>query len=72
MKIIDDEVVVELRDGCSLRSGSDSHTSGDYVKVCDAGGEEIGYWIHTEWEEDPVGVMGAIINMAAGARVEPA
>lgn len=73
----DNEVVVQLSNGCSIRSGvyepgPDSLTCGEYVRVCDPNGEEAVYWDSAEWEEDPVLVMGAIINSAYGLRVEPA
>jgi hypothetical protein len=67
----DGEVVVQLADGCSLRSGvyeGGTFTSGEYVRLCDSDGKEILYWDHQEWADDPVLVMGAIINSAAGLR----
>lgn len=72
---IDEEVVVKLADGCTLRSGVyDPHkegalTSGEYVRLCDPDGEEILYWDQEEWANDPALVMGAIMNAAAGLRV---
>ena len=71
----DGEVVVQLADGHSLRSGvydpsaPDALTSGEYVRLCDPQGEELLYWDQSEWEADPALVMGAIINSAAGLRV---
>jgi hypothetical protein len=44
--------------------------SGEYVRLCDEHGEEILYWDQEEWAADPALVMGAIINSAAGFRVE--
>lgn len=72
VEIRNGEVVVKLADGCSLRSGSASSafTSGEYVRLCDKRGREILYWDHEEWQNDPVLVMGAIINSAAGLRVK--
>lgn len=70
------EVVVDLQDGCTLRSGvyrpsdPDAFTSGEYVRLCDKSGEELLYWDWEEWARDPVLVMGAIINSAAGLRAE--
>lgn len=70
------EVVVRLADGCTLRSGvydkSDLNalTSGEYVRLCDPDGTEYLYWDQAEWEADPALVMGAIINAAAGLRIE--
>ena len=69
------EVVVALADGWSLRSGvyaseSLATTSGEYVRLCDPDGSEYLYYDSSEWECDPVGVMGALINSAAGLRME--
>ena len=66
---IDGEVVVKLVDGWTIRSGSETLTSGDYVRLCDENGEEYLYYDQAEWEEDPAVVMGAFINAAAGLRV---
>lgn len=70
--IEDDEVIVKLADGHTLRSGSphEDFLSGEYVRFCRPDGTEILYWDHTEWETDPVLVMGAIMNAAAGLRLE--
>jgi hypothetical protein len=71
--MIDNEVVVKLDSGLSLRSGNTqdgSYASGEYVRLCDERGEEIIYWAYDEWENDPILVMGAIIN--AAARFRPA
>lgn len=62
----DGEIVVKLSDGWSLRSGSETFVSGDYVRLCAPDGEEVIYWHHDEWERDPQLVMGAIMNSAAG------
>lgn len=70
------EVVVTLADGCTLRSGvydkddPAAFTSGEYVRLCNPDGTEYAYWDQTEWAEDPALVMGAIINAAAGLRLE--
>lgn len=65
----DGEVVVKLADGWTLRSGAKHFTSGEYVRLVDPEGSESLYWDHAEWQEDPVLVMGAIINSAAGLRL---
>lgn len=72
MKIEDNEVVVELADGHTLRSGCSTldFTSGEWVRLCDPEGNELLYWHNDEWETDPILVMGAIINAAAGLRME--
>lgn len=59
-----DEVIVELKNGRTIRSGSTEHQAGDYVRVCDESGEELQYWDYLEWEEDPKLVMGAILILA--------
>lgn len=65
------EVVVQLANGCTLRSGvydqndPDAFTSGEYVRLCGPDGSEIRYWDQEEWATDPALVMGAIINSAA-------
>lgn len=66
--VIAGEVVVELMDGWTLRSSATDRLSGDYVRLVDDRGNEYAMWEHTEWAEDPVLVMGAIINAAAGLR----
>lgn len=65
------EVVVQLANGWTLRSGSDSKSgfiSGDYVRLCRPDGSESLFWSSDEWRDDPVLVMGAIMNAAAGFR----
>jgi hypothetical protein len=64
----EDEVIVQLEDGCSLRSGSEELQAGDYVRFCDPDGNEIDYWDKQEWVDDPALIMGAIINIMAGVR----
>jgi len=68
----DGEVVARLADGWTLRSGSSTpdFTSGEYVRLCRPDGSEYLYWDKEEWTIDPVLVMGAIINAAAGFRPE--
>ena len=70
------EVVVNLADGWTLRSGvynqddPEALTSGEYVRLCDPNGAEYVYWDQAEWVDDPALVMGAIINSAAGMRIK--
>ncbi len=70
------EVVVQLANGFSLRSGvyepdnPQSHYSGEYVRLCDSEGAEVLYWDQEEWANDPSLVMGAIINSASTANSE--
>lgn len=67
----DGEVVVELADGWTLRSGCEHVllVSGEWVRLCRPDGSEYAYWHNDEWEKDPVLVMGAILNSAAGLRI---
>lgn len=58
------EVVLQLVNGCSLRSGGEVRTSGEYVRLCDPAGAELLYWDAAEWQADPALVMGAILNSA--------
>lgn len=64
----DGEIVVQLADGWSLRSSDPELMSGDYVRLCRPDGSEYLYWHHDEWQADPVLVMGALLNAAAGYR----
>lgn len=64
------EVVLQLANGYSLRSGGEEFTAGEYVRLVDAQGEEVLYWDQGEWESDPALVMGAIINSAITAVAE--
>jgi hypothetical protein len=64
------EVVVQLANGCSLRSGATEFVSGEYVRLVGTDGvTDLGYWDSDEWHHDPILVMGAIINSAAGLRI---
>ena len=51
------ETIVHLANGNTIHSNSETLMAGDYVKVCDPDGNEMGYWDHKEWVEEPVGVM---------------
>lgn len=66
------EAVALLADGWTLRSGnvgSESDcVSGEYVRLVRPDGTEYRYWHCDEWQEDPILVMGAIINAASGFR----
>lgn len=72
--LIRKELIVPLADGTTLRSGAyesraDGPSVGEYVRVCEADGTEYLFWDSSEWAEDPVLVMGAIILSASGLRV---
>lgn len=44
-------------------SSAESEPSGtSHVRVLDSEGNEIGYWVCDEWQEEPVEVMGAIMG----------
>ena len=74
----DGEVVVKLADGWTLRTSVydkdtvGALTSGEYVRLCRPNGDEYAYWDQEEWRADPALVMGAIMNSAAGLRMEEA
>lgn len=74
LTLVNNEVVVNLADGWTLRSGvyepakPGAFTSGEYVRLCRPDGKEHLYWDQEEWATDPALVMGAIINSAAGYR----
>jgi hypothetical protein len=65
--IQEDELIVELANGFSLRSGSVEFYAGDYVRLCAPDGEELIYWDSSEWAITPVVVMGAILAAAVNA-----
>lgn len=62
------EFVIELANGNTIHTDTFDRNPGgsSYVRVCGPNGEEIAYWVHDEWAEDPQLVMGAILG-AAGA-----
>lgn len=66
----DGEVVLELANGFSIRSGGEVFHSGEYVRIVDPKGDEVLYWDQEEWRIDPALVMGAIINAAITAADE--
>jgi hypothetical protein len=72
---MNDEIVVELANGWTLRSGvydpaTSPFTCGEYVRLVRPDGIEHLYWDQEEWRTDPALVMGAIINSAAGYAIE--
>jgi hypothetical protein len=60
------ECVIELASGGTIRTDSFEANPGgsSYVRVCEPGGRETGYWTWDEWKEDPQFVMGAILGAA--------
>ena len=70
----DGEIIMPIGDGqYTLRSGTESadFTAGSYVRLVGPSGDEILYWDHREWRDDPELVMGAIICAAANAAADP-
>jgi hypothetical protein len=57
------ECVIELANGGSIRCPAYPDDV-DYVRVCDAKGDEIAYWSVDEWAEEPGLVMGAFLGCA--------
>lgn len=41
----------------------------EYVRITD-NGEEVGYWDHREFEDDPQNVLGAILATLSGIRLQ--
>ena len=74
--LVPGDTVVKLADGWTLRSGvyekdaKEALKSGEYVRLCKPDGEEYLFWDQSEWRDDPAIVMGAIMNAAAGFRLE--
>lgn len=65
------EVVLQLENGYSLRSGATDLVSGEWVRLVDPEDREVLYWDQEEWATDPALVMGAIINAAAWYATAP-
>lgn len=65
LAIESEETVVHLTNGMSLRSGSTTRQSGDYVSLCYADGSQRSRWVSSQWRDDPTGVMAAIMAAAA-------
>ncbi len=59
------EKIVKLSKGYTVRSSSNDYVSGDYVRICNPEGKEIIYWHYEEWANEPVRIMGSIINCMA-------
>lgn len=55
------ECVIRTINGRELRSPAAPEPC-TYVRVVGSDGNEVAYWNSLEWEEDPVGVMGAIVG----------
>lgn len=64
---MEDELIVELANGFTLRSASVEYTAGDYVRLVDPNGDEVILWEAYEWAAEPVLIMGSIIAAAANA-----
>ena len=68
MKVKDTEIAVVLRSGESLCFPWGGKGV-QYVYFLDKSGEELYYWDCAEWQEDPEGVMGAIMGKIYQAMV---
>lgn len=55
------ETVIQLDVDLEIRCPA-SPAECTYVRVLDKEGVEVAYWDCAEWEEDPTGVMGAIMG----------
>ena len=71
-----DDYSVELADGRRIISGSDTignngetYPLGDFIQILTPDGEEVAYWDHSEWVENPESTMDAIINTASGMKI---
>ena len=60
------ETSVALTGGGELRAPAHPKEC-TYVRVVGSDFREVAYWDCAEWEEDPVGVMGAIIGAMKSA-----
>lgn len=69
-----EEAVIYIGNGSTLRTNAgavgEPTFGGHYVRVVGSDGEEIGFWDHAEWRDDPQVVMGAIFGAASGIVVE--
>lgn len=59
------EKVLRVRLRLALDNGMFVVSSGSEIQVVGENGYEVMYWDQTEWEEDPILVMGAIWRSAA-------
>lgn len=59
-----DEVGIALENGRWIvtQSAAANPFGVDHVRIVDAEGNEVGYWISDEWRDAPESVMGAIIG----------
>jgi hypothetical protein len=55
------EAVIELASGCEVRCPPGSEDC-EYVRIVNADGCELAYWHYTEFQEDPVLVLGALLG----------
>ena len=69
--LYDDEVVVRLECGASLRSGvlkakdGNALTSGCYYRLCDQSGNTLLSWSEDEWNDEPDQLLGKIIDASS-------
>jgi len=59
------EITIPLPHGGSLRCGEGTvYNYGDYLRICDAEGNELVYWAKQEWADEPEQVIGAVFCAA--------
>ena len=61
----DDYTVVVMKNGNQLITASEEHMAGDFIRIRNRDGVEIGYWHWEDWAERPAIVMGSIIDALA-------
>lgn len=64
------ECVVKLPNGHELRTPAYPEPC-VYVRITDSVGNERVYWDSLEWQEDPEGVMGAIVGAMTTDSTDP-
>lgn len=65
------ECVIELANGRRLVCPAEPEEC-SFVRVEEADGTEIAYWVCDEWAEAPTEVMGAILGAAGGGSLPAA
>lgn len=64
---MENETKIPLKNGkvVCCQSAEENPNGTDYVRIEDKDGNELVYWHHNEWTEDPQLVMGAIMGAMA-------
>ena len=59
------ELIIPLPNGGTLRCGKGTdYLYGNYLRVCNAAGDEVVYWDKQEWADEPEQVIGAVFVAA--------